>query len=131
MANSVLNVIVLAIAFLALSFSSSNKAEAAVTCGQVVSNLTPCISYVLNGGKTVPPPCCNGIKTLFSLAHSTQDRQNVCKCIKNTINGFRYSKSNIDLAAGLPKKCGVNIPYQISPSIDCSRYLSIYFLILF
>lgn len=103
--------------------SITPKAQAAVTCNQVVSNLTPCISYVLNGGKAVPGPCCNGIKTLFNLAHSTPDRQTVCKCIKNAVSAFHYGKSNVDRAAALPKQCGVNIPYQISPSTDCTRYL--------
>ncbi|KAG5092454.1 hypothetical protein JHK82_051232 [Glycine max] len=105
--------------------SITPKAQAAVTCNQVVSNLTPCISYVLNGGKTVPGPCCNGIKTLFNLAHSTPDRQTVCKCIKNAVSAFHYGKSNVDRAAALPKQCGVNIPYQISPSTDCTRVTDI------
>ncbi|KAG4925380.1 hypothetical protein JHK87_050920 [Glycine soja] len=105
--------------------SITPKAQAAVTCNQVVSNLTPCISYVLNGGKAVPGPCCNGIKTLFNLAHSTPDRQTVCKCIKNAVSAFHYGKSNVDRAAALPKQCGVNIPYQISPSTDCTRVTDI------
>ncbi|KAL5166781.1 Non-specific lipid-transfer protein 3 [Glycine soja] len=105
--------------------SITPKAQAAVTCNQVVSNLTPCISYVLNGGKAVPGPCCNGIKTLFNLAHSTPDRQTVCKCIKNAVSAFHYGKSNVDRAAALPKQCGVNIPYQISPSTDCTSSLGI------
>nr|KYP44729.1 Non-specific lipid-transfer protein 3 [Cajanus cajan] len=119
MANSgVVKLVLMATVWVAVL---SPKAEAAVTCGQVVSNLTPCVSYVLNGGKTVPVPCCNGIKTLYNLAHNTPDRQTVCNCIKNAIRAIPYSKSNVDLAAGLPKKCGVNIPYKISPSTDCSR----------
>ncbi|KAL2330536.1 hypothetical protein Fmac_018117 [Flemingia macrophylla] len=118
--SGVVKLVCLASLFLAL-VDSSRKAEAAVACGQVVSNLTPCISYVLNGGQTVPAPCCNGIRTLYNLAHSKPDRQKVCNCIKNAISAFPYTKSNVDLAAGLPKKCGVNIPYQISPTIDCTR----------
>ncbi|RDX71462.1 hypothetical protein CR513_49182, partial [Mucuna pruriens] len=120
MANSVaVKVLCLAIVWVAVSVCSP-KAHAEVTCNEVVRNLTPCISYVLNGGKTVPGPCCNGIRTLYNLAHSTPDRQNVCKCIKNAVSAFHYSKSNVDLAATLPHKCGVTIPYQISPSTDCT-----------
>ena len=99
------------------------KAEAAVTCGQVVNKLTPCISYIMSGGSTVPAECCNGVRTLYSMAQTTPDRQAVCTCIKNAVtsSGFSYSNNNLNLAAGLPKKCGVNIPYQISPSTDCSK----------
>ncbi|KAK7390222.1 hypothetical protein VNO78_25521 [Psophocarpus tetragonolobus] len=98
------------------------KAQAQVTCGQVVSNLTPCISYVVYGGATVPGQCCNGIRNLNSMARTKQDRQAVCNCIKNGVrnSGFTYSKYNLNLAASLPKKCRVNIPYQISPDTDCA-----------
>ncbi|XP_061375451.1 non-specific lipid-transfer protein 1-like [Gastrolobium bilobum] len=99
--------------------ASSPKAEA-ITCGQVVNNLTPCITYILNGG-IVPARCCNGVRSLLSQARTTPDRQAVCNCIKNTVSGMHYSNSNLNLAASLPRKCGVNIPYQISPSTDCSR----------
>ncbi|GMN40571.1 hypothetical protein TIFTF001_009800 [Ficus carica] len=57
---------------------------------------TPCVSNVVNGG-TVPEACCNGIRTLYGLGKTTDDRQ------------------------GLPSKCGLNLPYQISPSTDCKR----------
>ncbi|TKY65683.1 hypothetical protein E2542_SST08543 [Spatholobus suberectus] len=54
MANSVVvKLVCLAIGCLVLGVSSPNKAQAAVTCNQGVSNLTPCISCVLIGGKTV------------------------------------------------------------------------------
>ncbi|GKV03042.1 hypothetical protein SLEP1_g15408 [Rubroshorea leprosula] len=98
------------------------QAQAAVTCGDVVRNLTPCISYVSNGG-SIPQTCCNGIKTLYSAAQTTTDRQTVCKCIKSAVNAYgnQYSNYNLDLAAGLPGKCGVNIPYKISPSTDCDK----------
>lgn len=101
------------------------NAQAAVTCGQVVNNLTPCVSYIVSGGNTVPVQCCNGVRNQNSMAQTTPDRRTVCNCIKNAVSssGFTYSNFNLNLAAGLPKKCGVNIPYQISPNTDCNRYL--------
>ncbi|OIW19043.1 hypothetical protein TanjilG_10604 [Lupinus angustifolius] len=101
----------------------SPAAEAAVSCGQVVNNLTPCVSYVVYGGSIVPEQCCNGIRNLNGMAQNTPDRQNVCNCIKNAVSssGFSFSNFNLNLAAGLPQKCGVNIPYQISPNTDCRR----------
>ncbi|KAJ8550769.1 hypothetical protein K7X08_000139 [Anisodus acutangulus] len=93
-------------------------AEAYVTCGTVATDLSPCLDYVRMGG-AIPVTCCNGIRSLFSAASSTQDRQTVCSCLKSAagaINGV-----NLQLAAALPSRCGVNIPYKISPSIDCSK----------
>ncbi|KAK8539441.1 hypothetical protein V6N12_043067 [Hibiscus sabdariffa] len=60
--------------------------------------------------------CCSGIESLNAAAQTTPDRQAVCNCLKTaaaTMNGINYS-----LASGLPSKCGVSIPYQISPSTD-------------
>ncbi|KAJ4704247.1 Non-specific lipid-transfer protein [Melia azedarach] len=94
-------------------------AQAAITCGQVTSTLAPCIPYLRSGGGAVPAPCCSGIKSLNAAATTTPDRQAVCNCVKSaasSINGINYS-----LASGLPGKCGVSIPYQISPTTDCSK----------
>ena len=112
-------VAVLVAAVVAVSWAGA--AEGAVTCGQVVRSLMPCVSYVTNGGAAVPGPCCSGVKTLSGMAKTTEDRQGVCGCLKSAVNGFSYSKKNADLAGGLPAKCGLNIPYKISPSTDCKR----------
>ena len=95
------------------------SAEAAITCGQVDGSLTPCISYVTSGG-AVPANCCGGIRSLYNAAKTTVDRQSVCRCLKSAVNGISYSPYNLALAAGLPAKCGVNIPYNINPSTDCN-----------
>ncbi|MCE7766482.1 hypothetical protein GQL56_28005, partial [Pseudomonas putida] len=92
-------------------------ADATITCGQVVASLSPCISYVRNGG-AIPAPCCSGINSLNNQATSTPDRQTACSCIKSAAAGI--SGINLSLAGSLPSKCGVNLPYKISPSIDCS-----------
>ncbi|TKY63629.1 Non-specific lipid-transfer protein 3 [Spatholobus suberectus] len=122
MASMLTRLVCLAIVCLALG-ATIPKTQAEVTCNQVVSNLTPCISYVVYGGAKVPSQCCNGIRNLYNLAPTKPDRQAACNCIKNGVrnSGFTYSKFNLNLAASLPKKCGVNIPYQISPDTDCSR----------
>ncbi|KAK8519399.1 hypothetical protein V6N13_133323 [Hibiscus sabdariffa] len=96
----------------------AHLAEGAITCGQVTSSLAPCIPYLKGSGGAVPPPCCNGIRALNSAAQTTPDRQAACNCIKSasaSITGINYG-----LASALPGKCGVNIPYKISPSTDCN-----------
>ncbi|CAN1166200.1 Non-specific lipid-transfer protein, partial [Linum perenne] len=49
---------------------------------------------------------------------STADRQAACRCLKTfaaAVSGINYG-----LAGGLPGKCGVNIGFPISPSVNCN-----------
>ncbi|WP_431194237.1 non-specific lipid-transfer protein [Listeria monocytogenes] len=90
----------------------------AITCGQVASGVSPCIGYLRRGGP-VPPACCSGIRGLSNAARTKPDRQTACRCLKSAAGSI--SGINFALAAGLPGKCGVSIPYKISPSTDCNR----------
>ncbi|KAL0450916.1 UNVERIFIED_CONTAM: Non-specific lipid-transfer protein 3 [Sesamum latifolium] len=97
------------------------QAEAAMSCGTVANDLSPCINYVMYGGAGAPPAtCCSGIKTLYNQASTTADRQAVCGCLKSVAG--QASPTIVGAAAALPGKCGVSIPYEISPSTDCSKY---------
>lgn len=90
----------------------------ALTCGQVTGALTQCLGYLLGKG-VLQPLCCDGVKNLNNLARSTPDRQQACVCLKKlaaSVRGLNYA-----LASSLPGKCGVSIPYQISPSTDCTK----------
>ena len=91
--------------------------EAGISCGQLASGLSPCLDYLKKGG-AVPPGCCSGIKALGSATKTTADRQAACTCLKTLSKS--YTCLNLGLASGLPGKCGVSIPYKISPSTDCS-----------
>ncbi|XP_050383563.1 non-specific lipid-transfer protein 1-like [Argentina anserina] len=90
----------------------------AITCGQVTSNVAPCFSYVKSGG-AVPAACCNGVRKLNSMAKTTADRKATCNCLKNAAGSIKGL--NPSLAAGLPGKCGVNVPYKISTSTNCNN----------
>ncbi|CAN1327444.1 Non-specific lipid-transfer protein [Linum perenne] len=64
------------------------------------------------------PACCSRIKSLNSAIRSTADRQAACRCLKTfaaAVSGINYG-----LAGGLPGKCGVNIGFPISPSVNCN-----------
>ncbi|KAL4189952.1 hypothetical protein AMTRI_Chr08g168040 [Amborella trichopoda] len=93
-------------------------ADGAVSCNSVFSYLGPCVPYLRVGGK-VPTACCGGIKSVNGMAKTTPDRQAVCGCLKQAVTGIRGI--NYSLAQGLPKACGVSIPYTLSPSTDCSK----------
>ncbi|KAK1428059.1 hypothetical protein QVD17_16886 [Tagetes erecta] len=101
-----------------LAVTTMPKVEA-VTCGQVVGAVAPCLGYLRNGGNP-PPNCCNGIRGLRNQARTTADRKTICNCLKSASSSYRGVSGNY--AASLPGKCGVNLPYKISPSTDCNRY---------
>ncbi|XP_009757911.2 non-specific lipid-transfer protein 2 [Nicotiana sylvestris] len=90
----------------------------ALSCGQVQSGLAPCLPYLQGRGPL--GSCCGGVKGLLGAAKSPSDRKTACTCLKSAANAIK----GIDMgkAAGLPGACGVNIPYKISPSTDCSKY---------
>ncbi|KAE8099025.1 hypothetical protein FH972_017041 [Carpinus fangiana] len=93
-------------------------AQASLTCPQIKGNLTPCLIYLKNGG--VPSvPCCKGVRAVNDASRTTPDRQSACNCLKDTARSV--AGLNPNLAAGLPSKCGVNIPYKISPSTNCKN----------
>ncbi|CAI8600674.1 unnamed protein product [Vicia faba] len=92
---------------------------AALTCSEVEAKLAPCVPYVTGIVGAVPQPCCDGITALNNEAATKDDRQAACRCIKKaakTLPGL-----NMDALVGLPSKCGVDLPYNLGPSIDCNK----------
>jgi hypothetical protein len=90
----------------------------AITCGQVDTAVRPCLPFA-RGGPGPSPDCCAGVKNLHNQARSTADRRTACGCLKSVAAGI--SGLNLANAAAIPSKCNVQIPYTISPSIDCSK----------
>lgn len=111
-----------ALLLLLLALAAVPRREAAVTCGNVVAFLSPCIAYA-RGTTTAPSAaCCSGVRGLNQAAQTTPDRQTACKCIKSTVTSVSGIKPAI--VSGIPGKCSVNVPYPISPSVDCSKSVS-------
>ncbi|KAI3732576.1 hypothetical protein L1987_63782 [Smallanthus sonchifolius] len=96
-----------------------HSTNGAVTCELVVSSLTPCETYLTNGGE-VPKTCCDGVKSLYKDADTTADRQMACRCMEQAAT--LVPGINLEYASNLPGKCDVHIPYPISPSFNCSTY---------
>ncbi|XP_010529176.1 PREDICTED: non-specific lipid-transfer protein A-like [Tarenaya hassleriana] len=93
-------------------------ADAQIGCGSVTSSLAPCISYLTRGG-AVPPACCAGVRRLNSAANSTPARQAACRCLQSAARNI--PGLNQGAASGLPRACGVNVPYPISTSTNCNN----------
>ncbi|OEL24241.1 Sucrose-phosphatase 1 [Dichanthelium oligosanthes] len=93
--------------------------EGAINCGQVNSAIGPCLPYARGAARGPSAQCCSGVRSLNSAARTTADRRAACNCLKSAAS--RLSGLRVGNAAGIPSKCGVSIPYTISPSVDCSR----------
>ncbi|GMN40569.1 hypothetical protein TIFTF001_009790 [Ficus carica] len=89
----------------------------AITCGQVATYMTPCITYLRSGG-TIPSSCCSGLRGLNTAAATTAERQTVCRCLISAANNLPGLNPN--LASGLPGACGISLPYKFSTSTNCN-----------
>ncbi|CAO2153511.1 unnamed protein product, partial [Urochloa humidicola] len=112
-------VVVLAVVAAVVLLAAAASSEAAVTCGQVNSAISPCLAYARGQGSAPSAGCCSGVRSLNSAAKTTADRRTACNCLKSAAG--RISGLNAANAASIPSKCGVSIPYSISTSTDCSR----------
>ncbi|KAL0916200.1 hypothetical protein M5K25_013692 [Dendrobium thyrsiflorum] len=92
--------------------------ESTIPCSEVVNELVVCVGYAQNG-RELPAACCGGVKELKAEAITTEDRQTVCNCIKSLAK--QIGGLNQNLLASIPGKCGVDIGYPISFSVDCSK----------
>ncbi|CAF1810377.1 unnamed protein product [Brassica oleracea var. botrytis] len=95
--------------------------NAALSCGTVSGYVAPCIGYLAQNAPAVPTACCSGVTSLNNMARTTPDRQQACRCLVGAANAL--PTINVARAAGLPKACGVNIPYKISKTTNCNRYI--------
>ncbi|KAG6504153.1 non-specific lipid-transfer protein 1-like [Zingiber officinale] len=110
---------VVAALVVAAAVFAASQADAAVTCSQVASNLRSCIPYVTGRVAELPSACCDGVRTLNSAARSTADRRATCNCIRSQASGINGIQTG--RLSGIPSSCGVQVPYPISASTDCSR----------
>ncbi|KAG8048573.1 hypothetical protein GUJ93_ZPchr0009g1917 [Zizania palustris] len=110
--------VLVAVVAAALLLAVAPRTAVAITCGQVSSAVSPCIPYA-RGGAGPSAACCSGVRSLKAAAQTTADRRAACNCLKSAARGIK--DLNPGMAASIPSKCGVSIPYTISASIDCSR----------
>ncbi|GAV69099.1 Tryp_alpha_amyl domain-containing protein, partial [Cephalotus follicularis] len=97
--------------------------EGAISCSDVLKDLSPCVKYLQNGSGMPPAACCTGASTLASAATTSADKKTACGCIKAAAQQLN---PNAQLAQALPGNCGITLPFTVSPNVDCSKCLSIY-----
>ena len=89
----------------------------AITCGDVESQLAPCLTYLIGSGD-LEATCCDGVKNLLAMTTSSVDKQALCNCVKDAAS--RHVEIREDLASQLAAKCGVELGVPISRSTDCA-----------
>jgi hypothetical protein len=115
--------VALAVVLLAAALvAAPAPASAAITCGQVASSLAPCIPYATGNANSMPSGCCGGVRSLNSAARGSADRQAACRCLKSLAGTIK--KLNMGTVAAIPGKCGVSVPFPISMSTDCNKYVN-------
>ncbi|KAF3783637.1 Non-specific lipid-transfer protein 1 [Nymphaea thermarum] len=82
--------VVQVVSLMLLVVVGSHAAEGAgVSCGDALSALIPCTSYLVGGGGATPSDgCCRGAQTLDRLAATADARRSLCACFKQTAPSF-------------------------------------------
>ncbi|KAF7835876.1 non-specific lipid-transfer protein 8 [Senna tora] len=107
--------LVLVLLLVPLASSSSNE----ITCSDVIGYLRPCEEYLTaESGSKPSESCCEGANALKSAAITQQDRIAACECIKTVAKSIKLNPQN---AHDLPSNCGITLPFEISPTLDCSK----------
>nr|DAD23507.1 TPA_asm: hypothetical protein HUJ06_024970 [Nelumbo nucifera] len=90
-----------------------------LSCGDAVSALIPCGSYLVGAGAPQPSSqCCASARSLNKLAATPASRQQLCECFKSTGPSFGVKT---DRAKQLPALCKLNLNIAISPDVNCKN----------
>ncbi|KAJ7982131.1 Non-specific lipid-transfer protein [Quillaja saponaria] len=107
-----------ALMLILLLLASSSPSDAVISCADVAKYLRPCIDYLTKGSGSPPAACCGGARALVSATSSPADRRTACQRVKTSAQRIR---PNPQLAQALPRNCGIKLPFNVSPDVDCTR----------
>ncbi|XP_019185324.1 PREDICTED: non-specific lipid-transfer protein A-like [Ipomoea nil] len=92
----------------------------ALNCHQVDLYIDSCLGYLQGGSAHPPMPCCDSFRDLLRQTPAQQDRQAACECLKATA---ARPDIKADVAAVLPRSCGLISSFTISRDINCQNVL--------
>ncbi|CAK7351567.1 unnamed protein product [Dovyalis caffra] len=105
--------------WLMISFVSVNTTSVANNiCTEAIPKLLSCLPFLIT---TAPAPslqCCEAVGWASQHATTTQDRRDLCKCLKSAVQAYKVDP---DRAKQLPGLCKVPVPVPIVPTIDCNK----------
>jgi hypothetical protein len=116
------SVIVLLGIVLAVAAAVADVGEAAeVSCGDAVSALIPCGSFLVGADAGASGPsesCCRGAQALRRMAGTAGARRALCRCLEESGPSFGVLP---DRARQLPSRCKLGVSIPVSPHTDCSK----------
>lgn len=102
-----------------LALIIASPAVDAMSCGDAISALIPCGSFLLGVGEAKPSSeCCTSAEGLNKLTTTTTDRRAVCQCFKTSGPSFGIKPARVKV---LPSLCKIKINIPLSPSVDCNK----------
>ncbi|KAJ3676498.1 hypothetical protein LUZ60_003910 [Juncus effusus] len=112
--SSSLLTITLTLLFISLS---SHQAES-ISCDNVISFLSPCMSFMDDG--KVSHSCCYGVKRIYKAVKSSNyDLRMTCSCLKQ--EAASYYALTADTVNTVTGKCRVKLPFEVTKNINCSK----------
>ncbi|GLU15225.1 hypothetical protein SLE2022_317340 [Rubroshorea leprosula] len=95
----------------------SRCVHATISCPEAIITLTPRVPFLTGVSPSPSAFCCEGVSKLNDEASTTQDRRELCNCLKGVAPSFGV---NPEIAKELAPKCRVKTPVPIDPNIDCN-----------
>ncbi|XP_051230337.1 non-specific lipid-transfer protein A [Lolium perenne] len=97
------------------------SAAAEVSCGDAVSALIPCGSFLVGADAGAAGPsesCCRGAQALRRMAGTAGARRALCRCLEESGPSFGVLP---DRARQLPARCKLGVSIPVSPHTDCGK----------
>ncbi|GLU15209.1 hypothetical protein SLE2022_317190 [Rubroshorea leprosula] len=71
-----------------LAMVGSHCVHATISCPEAIITLTPCVPFLTGVSPSPSAFCCEGVSKLNDEASTTQDRQDLCNCLKGAAPSF-------------------------------------------
>ncbi|KAI3465918.1 hypothetical protein Pfo_022581, partial [Paulownia fortunei] len=99
-------------------------AAEAVSCSDIMPAVMQCASFAIGTVSQPSGGCCYELSRLTGIASTTDDRRQMCNCLKQVAPQYPGVKdSNLQ---ALPQKCGVSFPFSNDTSnTNISKILEI------
>ncbi|KAJ4977129.1 hypothetical protein NE237_002235 [Protea cynaroides] len=90
-----------------------------LSCGDAISALIPCGSFLLGTGPPKPSDqCCSSARALNKMAATRASRVAVCECFKSSGPSYGVKPAR---AKQLPSLCKLKLNVDINPNSNCTK----------
>ncbi|KAK6932805.1 Bifunctional inhibitor/plant lipid transfer protein/seed storage helical domain [Dillenia turbinata] len=91
-----------------------------IDCGEAVSSLVSCESYLFGSGDPKPSAaCCSSAQALNKKVNTKPERKSLCECFKKMAPSLGVNNKRVEQ---LPTFCKLNLNLAITPDVDCNNH---------